>query len=230
MRVDRARRRGALVRAVEPRAEGHPGVAQPEQRAGQLHAVPGAVIDLHAAEVAAAAFLAALGVDITAPGLLETPGRMARGYGELFTPRPFTLTTFPNDEGYDELVLVTGIPFRSVCEHHLLPFVGVAHVGYLPAERIVGLSKLARAVDGFAAAPQVQERLTSQVADCLEEQLAPVGVGVVLDAEHLCMRVRGVRAAGTRTRTSALRGTLRDDARSRAEFLALTRAPLERAS
>lgn len=211
--------------AAEPRAKRHPAAAQPEQRAGQLHAVPGAVIDLPAAAVAAEAFLAALGVDTTAPGLVDTPARMARGYAELFTPRPFTLTTFPNDEGYDELVLARGIPFQSVCEHHLLPFVGVAHVGYLPAERIVGLSKLARAVDGFAAAPQVQERLTSQIADCLQEQLAPRGVGVVLDAEHLCMSVRGVRAAGTRTRTSALRGCLRDDARSRAEFLTLTGAP-----
>jgi GTP cyclohydrolase I len=179
-------------------------------------------MDLDAAEAAAAAFLTALGVDTTAPGLVDTPARMAEGYAELLTPRPFTLTTFPNDEGYDELVLARGIPFRSVCEHHLLPFVGFAHVGYLPGERIVGLSKLARTVDAFAAAPQVQERLTSQIADCLQDHLAPRGVGVLLDAEHLCMSVRGVRATGTRTRTSALRGLLRDDGRTRAEFLNLT--------
>jgi GTP cyclohydrolase I len=150
---------------------------------------------------------------------------MARAYAELFTPQPFTPTTFPNDEGYDEMVLARGIPFRSVCEHHLLPFLGVAHVGYLPGERIVGLSKLARVVENFAAAPQVQERLTGQIAGWLDAELAPRGVGVVLDAEHMCMSLRGVRAVGTRTRTSALRGLIRDDARTRAEFLALTGAP-----
>jgi GTP cyclohydrolase I len=181
--------------------------------------------DLAAATAAAESFLRALGLDPHRPGLADTAGRMARAYAELFTPEPFTLTTFPNDEVYDELVLARGIPFRSVCEHHLLPFVGVAHVGYLPGERIVGLSKLARVVRACAAAPQVQERLTCQVADLLDERLAPRGVGVVLDAEHLCMSVRGVQAAGTRTRTSVLRGALRDDARTRAEFLTLTAAP-----
>jgi GTP cyclohydrolase I len=140
----------------------------------------------------------------------------------MLTPEPFELTTFPNDEGYDELVLVRGIPFRSLCEHHLLPFTGVAHVCYLPGDRIVGLSKLARVVEHFAAAPQVQERLTCQVADLLEETLQPRGAGVVLDAEHSCMSLRGVRAHGTRTRTSALRGIVRSDARTRAEFLGLT--------
>jgi GTP cyclohydrolase I len=177
-----------------------------------------------AAERAAAEFLAALGIDLTAPGLAETPGRMARAYAELLTPRPFDLTTFDNDEGYDELVLARSIPIRSVCEHHLLPFVGVAHVGYLPDDRILGLSKLARVVELFAHGPQVQERLTKQVADWLDRHLRPRGVGVVIEAEHLCMSLRGVQAIGARTITSTLLGSLRDDSRSRAEFFALAGA------
>jgi GTP cyclohydrolase I len=150
---------------------------------------------------------------------------MARAYAELFTPAAFDLTTFANDEGYDELVLARSIPLRSVCEHHLLPFIGVAHVGYLPGERILGLSKLARVVNHFACRPQVQERLTKQVAGWLEEQLEPKGVGVVIEAEHTCMTLRGVRALGARTVTSSLSGTLRSDPRSRAEFFALTGVP-----
>lgn len=177
--------------------------------------------DLAAASRAAAAFLTALGVDIETEGLAETPARMARAYAELLTPRAFQLTTFPNDEGYDELVLARSIPIRSVCEHHLLPFLGVAHVGYLPGERILGLSKLARVVELFAHGPQVQERLTKQIADWLTEQLRPKGVGVVIDAEHLCMTLRGVRAVGASTVTSTLLGALRDDPRSRAEFFTL---------
>jgi GTP cyclohydrolase I len=178
--------------------------------------------DLHAAELAAAAFMSALGIDVHAAGLAETPGRMARAYAEMLTPRDFALTTFDNDEGYDELVLGRSIPIRSVCEHHLLPFVGVAHVGYLPGGRILGLSKLARVVEMFARRPQVQERLTKQVADWLQTNLAPRGVGVVIEAEHLCMTLRGVRAGGASTVTSAVHGQLRDDARSRGEFFALT--------
>src|SRR5690348_3094949 len=150
---------------------------------------------------------------------------MARAYAELFSPHPLRLTTFANDEGYDELVLARAIPFRTVCEHHLLPFSGVAHVGYLPGSRILGLSKLARIVEHFAARPQTQERLTKQVADCLAERLRPRGTGVVLAAEHSCMTLRGVRALGTTTVTSALLGTLRDDARSRAEFFSLAGVP-----
>lgn len=179
-------------------------------------------IDLAAAERAAAAFLTALGVDLCGEGLRDTPRRMARAHAELFTPRPFDLTTFPNDEGYDELVVARSLPVVSVCEHHLMPFVGVAHVGYLPGERILGLSKLARVVELFARRPQVQERLTQQVADWLAANLAPRGVGVVLEAEHLCMTMRGVRAEGATTVTSALHGRLRDDAASRSEFFALT--------
>ena len=177
--------------------------------------------DLAAAETAAAAFLTALGIDLSSGSLAGTPGRMARAYAELLTPRDFALTTFDNTEGYDELVLARGIPIRSVCEHHLLPFVGVAHIGYLPDDRILGLSKLARVVEMFAHGTQVQERLTRQVADWLDTHLRPRGVGVVIEAEHLCMSLRGVQAVGARTLTSTLLGTLRDDARSRAEFLAM---------
>jgi GTP cyclohydrolase I len=180
--------------------------------------------DLPVAERAAADFLRALGLDLERDGMADTPRRMAAAYAELLTPREFNLTTFPNEEGYDELVLARDIPIRSMCEHHLLPFIGVAHVGYLPAGRILGLSKLARVVELFAHGPQVQERLTKQIADWLDRQLSPRGVGVVIEAEHLCMTLRGVQATGSRTLTSALTGTLRQDPRSRAEFLTLTGA------
>ena len=182
-------------------------------------------IDLAAAEKAAGALLAALGCPVDTEAMGETPRRMARAYAELLEPRSFDLTTFPNDEDYDELVLARSIPVQSLCEHHMLPFVGVAHVGYLPGERIVGLSKLARVVEFFARRPQVQERLTKQVADWLRETLDPQGVGVVIEAEHACMTLRGVRAAGSTTVTSTLLGTMRSDSRSRAEFLALTTGP-----
>jgi len=187
-------------------------------------AVPGAArrIDHAAAERAARDLLVALGEDVDRPGLRETPRRVARAFAELLTSQPFELTTFPNEERYDELVLVRDIPFHSLCEHHLLPFHGVAHVAYLPDEHILGISKLARVVDLFARGLQVQERLTVQVAGWLDEQLAPKGVGVVLEAEHLCMTLRGVQKPGTRTVTSALHGLLRDDARTRQEFLAHT--------
>ena len=134
---------------------------------------PPSGVDLAAAEQAAAAFLVALGVDLDTESLAATPARMARAYAEMFSPRPFDLTTFPNDAGYDELIIARSIPVRSVCEHHLLPFVGVAHVGYLPGERILGLSKLARVVEMFARRPQVQERLTVQIgrASCRERVL-----------------------------------------------------------
>jgi GTP cyclohydrolase I len=140
----------------------------------------------------------------------------------MFAPRPFELTTFPNDEGYDELVLARGIPFTSICEHHLLPFTGIAAVGYLPDHRIIGLSKLARVVELFARRPQVQERMTKQIAGWLDSHLRPRGVGVVLHAEHSCMTMRGVEARGSTTVTSTLLGILRTDPRTRAEFVALT--------
>jgi GTP cyclohydrolase IA len=182
---------------------------------------PPSEVDLVAAEQAAAAFLVALGVELDTESLAATPARMARAYAEMFSPRSFDLTTFPNDAGYDELIIARSIPVQSVCEHHLLPFVGVAHVGYLPGERILGLSKLARVVELFARRPQVQERLTQQVADWLQDHVAPRGLGVVVEAEHLCMTVRGVGASGTSTVTSALHGQLRHDAASRAEFFTL---------
>jgi GTP cyclohydrolase IA len=196
-----------------------------------LRVVPPAEgVDLAGAERAAAAFLAALGVQTdaadgaTAAGgaAAGTPRRMARAYAEMLSPRSFDLTTFANDEDYDELVLARGIPVHSVCEHHMLPFLGTAHVGYLPGQRILGLSKLARVVELFARRPQVQERLTKQIADWLQTHLEPRGVGVVIEAEHMCMTLRGVRAGGANTITSTLLGTLREDPRSRAEFLALT--------
>jgi GTP cyclohydrolase I len=179
-------------------------------------------VDLAGAERAATAFLRALGVDTDSDATAATPRRMAHAFAEMLRPRPFELTTFPNDEDYDELVLAGDIPVHSVCEHHMLPFVGTAHVGYLPGRRILGLSKLARVVELFARRPQVQERLTVQVADWLQTHLEPRGVGVVVEAEHLCMTLRGVRTGGSTTTTSTMRGVLREDARSRAEFLALT--------
>jgi len=179
-------------------------------------------VDLHAAERAVSDLLQALGHDPATEHLAETPRRVAHAYAELLTARPFDLTTFPNDEGYDELVLARDIPFQSLCQHHLLPFHGVAHVGYVPDARILGLSKLARVVELLARDLQVQERLTQQVANWLDEHVAPKGVGVVLEAEHVCMSLRGVRAHGSRTVTSAVHGLLRDDARSRQEFFALT--------
>ena len=179
-------------------------------------------VDVPAAEEAVAKLLVALGVDVSSEHLVDTPRRVAETYAELLTARPFRLTTFANEEGYDELVLARDIPFSSLCQHHLLPFVGVAHVAYLPGERILGLSKLARVVELHARGLQVQERLTKQVADWLQSQLEPKGVGVVIEAEHACMSLRGVQARGSRTVTSSVHGLLRDDPRSRAEFFALT--------
>ena len=182
--------------------------------------------DLPAARKAAFAFMKALGVDpddASRPDLADTPARLAAAYAELLAVDDFDFTTFANAEDYDELVLVRGIPFQSVCEHHLLPFVGVAHVGYLPADRIVGLSKLARTVSHYARRPQTQERLTMQVAGLLEDRLRPRGVGVVLTAEHTCMTLRGAQAPGSATTTSSLRGHLRHEPAARAEFLSLAR-------
>src|SRR3954471_8799765 len=181
-------------------------------------------VDLEAGAAGVQQLLMALGIDTEAEGLRDTPRRVAKAYAELLTPVAFEATTFPNEEGYDELVVARDIPFHSLCEHHLIPFVGVAHVAYLPGERIVGLSKLARVVEHFARRLQVQERMTVQIADWLESQLGPRGVGVVLDAEHFCMTIRGVQKPGARTTTSALRGRVREDERTRAEFLALTQS------
>jgi GTP cyclohydrolase IA len=178
-------------------------------------------IDHEAVERAARDLLRALGeVDVGA--LEETPRRVADAYAELLTPQPFRATTFPNEDGYDELIVARAIPFHSLCMHHLLPFHGVAHIGYLPGERIIGLSKLGRVVELFSRDLQIQERLTTQIAGWLQDELEPKGVGVVLEAEHLCMSLRGVQKLGAKTVTSALRGLVRDDARTRQEFLALT--------
>jgi GTP cyclohydrolase I len=153
--------------------------------------------------------------------MADTPARMARAYAELFTARPFTATTFANDADYDELVIARRIPLVSVCEHHLLPFTGTATVGYLPSRRLLGLSKLARLVEHFARRPQVQERLTRQIAHWLTEELAPRGVGVLIHAEHTCMTLRGAQAVGSSTVTSTLLGLLRQDPAARAEFFTL---------
>jgi len=179
-------------------------------------------VNLPAAERAVHDLLVALGRDPASTHLADTPRRVAKSLSEMLTPREFDLTTFPNDEHYDEMVLARNIPVQSLCEHHMLPFTGVAHVGYLPGERILGLSKLARVVELFASDLQVQERLTVQVASWLQEHLAPKGVGVVIEAEHMCMSLRGVRAIGSRTITSSVHGVLREDARSRQEFFTLT--------
>jgi GTP cyclohydrolase I len=181
-------------------------------------------IDILGAERAAELLLTALGVETLTPRTADTARRMARAYAELLTPPAFSATTFPNDEGYSQLVIVKMIPFTSLCEHHFLPFCGVAHIGYLPCDKILGLSKFARLVHSLASRPQVQERLTQQIADWLEHHLRPRGVGVILVAEHLCMAIRGVRAPGAKTVTSALHGDVLNDQRTREEFFLLTGA------
>jgi GTP cyclohydrolase IA len=180
-------------------------------------------VDLARAERAATEMLAALGLPIDSADMFETPRRLVHAYAEMLTPPEFDSTTFENAAGYDELVVVSDIPVRSLCEHHLLPFTGVAHVGYLPADRILGLSKFARTVEFHARRAQTQERLTMEIAEHLTERLEPHGVGVVIEAEHACMSLRGAKAQGARTVTAALRGRLRDDPKTRAEFLSLTR-------
>lgn len=177
-------------------------------------------VDRDAAMTAVADLLAALGYEPDAGDLAETPRRVADALIEMLTPEPFEMTTFPNDDDYDEPVVVGGIPFVSLCRHHLLPFRGTATVGYLPAARLVGLSKLARVVAHHARGLQVQEAMTVQIARTLEDALAPRGVGVVVEAEHLCMSVRGVRAAGAGTTTTVFRGELAHDAALRARITA----------
>lgn len=170
------------------------------------------------AEAAVRELLAALGRDTTSEGLSETPRRVVDAMLELLTPQEFSATTFPNTEGYHDLVLVRQIPFHSLCEHHLLPFRGTATVGYLPGERLLGLSKIARVVEYFSRDLQVQERLTRQVADWFVDELQPRGVGVVLEAEHLCMSLRGVQSAGATTVTSTFTGELEQNGLYRAQF------------
>lgn len=187
--------------------------------------VPAPLFDLERAAAAVRELLIAVGEDPDRDGLADTPERVARMYHEVFAGlrrRPEDVLTTTFDLGHDEMVLVKDIEVYSMCEHHLVPFHGVAHVGYIPSEdgRITGLSKLARLVDVFARRPQVQERLTAQVADSLIEILQPQGVIVVIECEHLCMSMRGVRKPGARTVTSAVRGQLRDAA-TRAEAMSL---------
>lgn len=169
--------------------------------------------------------LIAVGENPDREGLLETPKRVANMYEEIFaglTEDPKQHIKLFNEQSNDEMVIVKDIPFYSMCEHHLLPFFGKAHIGYIPSDnKIIGLSKLARIVDNFAKKPQVQERLTSDIADFLNDNLQPKGVAVIMEAEHMCMTMRGARAAGSKTQTSALRGIMRTDAKTRAEVLSL---------
>lgn len=181
-------------------------------------------VDLQAIEAAVRSILTAVGEDPDREGLLETPRRVAKMYAEMFSglrerPERHLEVTFP--ETYDELVLVRDISFTSMCEHHLLPFTGVAHVGYLPNGKVTGLSKLARVVEEVARRPQVQERMTQTIADLVENSLQSRGVAVVIQAEHSCMSIRGVRKHGSSTVTSALRGVFKSEQASRAEVLAL---------
>lgn len=176
-------------------------------------------------EAAVRELLLAIGEDPDREGLQETPRRVAEMYGEIFSgleETPEKHVKLFNETKHDEMVTVRDIPLYSMCEHHLLPFIGVAHIAYIPRDgRVIGLSKLARIVNAFARRPQLQERLTAQLADFLEEKLEPQGVAVIIEAEHLCMTMRGVRAAGSRTQTSALRGRMKTDPRSRTETLSL---------
>ena len=182
---------------------------------------PDGEVDIDAAQRAAADFLGALGIDVDSEDLRETPARMARAYAELFSPHPLRLTTFANDEGYDELVLARSIPFRTVCEHHLLPFIGRAHVAYLPRGKVIGLSKVARIVDMYARRLQIQESLTRQIADAMLQVTGALGVGVIVEARHLCMQMRGVEKQNSTMKTSVMLGAFRNSAQTRNEFLAL---------
>jgi len=182
-------------------------------------------MDKERIEKAVREILIAIGEDPDREGLLETPRRVANMYEEVFCGlenSPQEHLKIFNEEKNEEMVVVRDIPLYSMCEHHLLPFVGKAHIVYIQKNgRVIGLSKLARIVDNFARRPQIQERLTSQIADFLMDNLDPLGVAVVIEAEHLCMTMRGARAAGAKTKTSALRGNMRSDARTRAEAMSL---------
>lgn len=182
-------------------------------------------MDLEKIEKAVYDILEAVGEDPKRPGLKETPSRVARMYAEMFAglnEDPTRHLKFFEEKSNDEMVIVRDIPFASMCEHHLLPFVGKAHIAYIPSDnKIIGLSKFARIVDNFAKKPQVQERLTHDIADFLEEHLKPKGVAVIIEAEHMCMSIRGAKASGSKTQTSALRGCMKSDARTRAEVLSL---------
>jgi len=188
------------------------------------HRTTASEVDLPRIERAVREILLAVGEDPDREGLKKTPSRVARSYRELMAglrtdPREYLKTVF--HEPYDEIVLLRDIEFHSLCEHHLLPFTGRAHVAYLPAGKVVGLSKLARLVEGFARRPQVQERLTTQIADALMDELMPTGAACVIEAVHTCMTIRGVKKHGSVMVTSALRGIFKDNPASRAEILSL---------
>lgn len=182
-------------------------------------------IDTGRIEKAVREIIEALGEDPLREGLVETPERVARFYQEVFdgihSDPGDVVDAFFGEEHYQEIVMVREIPFYSMCEHHFVPFHGEAHVAYMPQGRVTGLSKLARLVEGFARRPQMQERLTAQVADCLDARLDPLGVLVVIEAEHLCMSMRGVKKPGARTVTSAVRGIMESNAATRAEAMSL---------
>ena len=206
--------------AIRPADHNNADASNPRQ-SNQL---PDAKIDIPRVERAVRELLIAIGEDPDREGLLKTPNRVARAYGELVAglkedPKRHLKTVF--SEEYDEVVLLRDIEFHSLCEHHLLPFTGVAHVAYLPQGKVVGLSKLARLVEGFARRPQVQERLTVQIADALMEELQPSGAACVIEASHTCMTIRGAKKHGSTMVTSALRGVFKDNASSRTELLAL---------
>lgn len=179
-------------------------------------------VDMSAGEQAVKALLVALGQDVTREGLANTPKRVIKALAEMCVPEPFNFTVF-DSEGMSEMVVLQPIPFYSLCEHHMLPFMGDAAVAYIPSGKIVGLSKLARAVHYCASGLQNQERITTAIADMLTEHLKPLGIGVVLRARHMCMEMRGVQTAGAWTTTSCLRGALLDDPRARAEFLSFAK-------
>jgi GTP cyclohydrolase I len=202
------------------------GVGQDPRTGDPVADLPDGAVDGARIEAAVREILSAIGEDPDRPGLQDTPARVARAYAEVFAgldqdPYDVLATTF--DEGHDELVLVKDIPMYSTCEHHLVPFHGVAHVGYIPGPdgRVTGLSKLARLVEVYARRPQVQERMTRQIADSLYEVLKPRGVIVVIEAEHLCMAMRGIRKPGATTMTSAVRGIFRENAATRSEAMGL---------
>lgn len=182
-------------------------------------------MDLERIEAAVREILIAIGEDPDREGLAETPNRVARMYEEIFSglhDNPERHLKIFNEPDNDEMVIVRDIPLYSMCEHHIIPFMGKAHIAYIPKDgKVIGLSKLARIVESFAKRPQLQERLTAQIADFLYEKLEPMGVAVVIEAQHLCMTMRGARAAGSETRTSALRGNMRSDAKTRAEVMSL---------
>jgi GTP cyclohydrolase IA len=202
------------------------GVGQDPRTGDPVADIPEGPVDARRIEAAVREILAAIGEDPDRPGLQDTPARVARAYAETFAglahdPADVLATTF--DESHDELVLVKDIAMYSTCEHHLVPFHGVAHVGYIPGYdgRVTGLSKLARLVEVYARRPQVQERMTRQIADSLYEVLKPRGVIVVIEAEHLCMAMRGIRKPGATTMTSAVRGIFRENAATRSEAMGL---------